>query len=158
MLRSSIHKPKVLQSEDPITEYCFLNLINLFEKLTVDLYDWVSTGCDNTFFKAAPTSPMQGNLSVPVTLVGVSEIQQVDILITQHWLQAIVWKLSMNQNRQPGSIEHRMPLHLPFVIGRKILDVVSTVSQSAVDAQGIGMVSLFYRKMFDCPPLSLERF
>lgn len=44
MLRPSIQKPQVLCSNDPILAYGFLNLISLFEKLTVDLYDWLSTG------------------------------------------------------------------------------------------------------------------
>lgn len=142
MLRSSIHKPKVLLTEDPVSGYCFLNLINLYESMTVDLYDWASAGCDNTFFKAASANSTQGNIAVPVTLVtSLSEIQHFNILITQRWLQAIVWKISINQNKQPKRIETRLPFHLPFLIARKILDVVSIVSQSAAEAHGIGMVS-----------------
>jgi hypothetical protein len=141
MLRSSIHKPKVLYSDDPILEYGFLNLINIFEKLTPDLYDWVAVGCDEVFSSAPSTGSIQQNLCKPFSLEGVLEIQQVDILVTQQWLQAMMWKLSMSGSPHPTSTDTLLPFHLPVLIGKALMDVVGSVSQSAMDAHGIGMVS-----------------
>lgn len=156
MLRSSIHKPQVLCSDDPILAYGFLNLINLFEKLTVNLYDWISAGgCDeHDSFQVPPAaSSIQSSLcNAPIaSLQGVLEIQQVDILITQQWLQAMMWKLSMGhaahahaRATQSGSSDGGndiLPFHLPVIVGKAVMGVIGAASQGAVDAHGIGMVS-----------------
>lgn len=146
MLRSSIHKPKVLYSDDPILAYGFLNLINIFEKLSADLYDWVSTGCNDEFSAAPPTGSIQSDLCKPISLTGVLEIQQVDILVTQQWLQAMMWKLSMGRVSQQAAKDGAMlPFHLPVVVGKAVMDVIGSVSQGAVDAHGIGMVNISIR-------------
>ncbi|KAJ9292559.1 transcriptional regulator family: Fungal Specific TF [Paecilomyces variotii] len=150
ILRNSIEKPKVLYADDPILTYGFLNLINIFETLTVNLYDWVSTGCDSRYSELPPTRTIQSNLSNQITLDGVVEIQQVDILITQQWLQAKMWALSfLDQNRNSSSFSssHQsistrgpiLPFHLPILVGKAVMDVISSVSQGALDAHGIGL-------------------
>lgn len=139
MLRNSIHKPQVLCADDPILAYGFINLINIFEKLTVNLYDWVSAGGGDG--EMPPTSSIQSSLSKAISLEGVSEIQKVDILITQQWLQAMMWKLSMTRASQPGSREDTvLPFHLPVLVGKAVMGVIGAASQGAVDAHGIGMV------------------
>ncbi|KAJ5925382.1 hypothetical protein N7454_008021 [Penicillium verhagenii] len=146
MLRSSIHKPQVLCSEDPILAYGFINLINIFEKLTANLYDWISAGGSDGLVEQAPTSAIQSSLSKPITLDGVLEIQQVDILITQQWLQAMMWKLSMSNPSQSGSKDDSvLPFHLPVLVGKAVMSVIGSASQGAVDAHGIGME----QKLFD---------
>ncbi|KAH8428330.1 putative C6 transcription factor (AmyR) [Aspergillus melleus] len=146
MLRNSIHKPQVLSSNDPILAYGFINLISIFEKLTVNLYDWVSAGGGDGIFEMPPTSSIQSSLCKSVSLDGVSEIQKVDILITQQWLQAMMWKLSMTRATQPGSRDETvLPFHLPVLVGKAVMGVISAASQGAVDAHGIGME----QKLFD---------
>jgi hypothetical protein len=145
MLRNSIHKPQVLCSDDPILAYGFINLINVFEKLSVNLYDWVSAGggANTGDGDTLPTSSIQSSLAKQVSLEGVSEIQKVDILITQQWLQAMMWKLSMTHATQPGSRDDTvLPFHLPVLVGKAVMGVIGAASQGAVDAHGIGMVSL----------------
>ncbi|KAJ6049897.1 uncharacterized protein N7446_006776 [Penicillium canescens] len=146
MLRSSIHKPQVLGSEDPILAYGFINLINIFEKLTPDLYDWLSAGGGDGILERPPTSAIQSGLCKNISLDGVLEIQQVDILITQQWLQAMMWKLSMSHATQPGSCDDAvLPFHLPVMVGKAVMGVIGAASQGAVDAHGIGME----QKLFD---------
>ncbi|KAF7712731.1 Amylolytic gene expression activator [Penicillium ucsense] len=146
MLRSSIHKPQVLCSEDPILAYGFINLIGIFEKLTSNLYDWLSAGGADGLLERPPTSNIQASLCKPVSLDGVMEIQQVDILITQQWLQAMMWKLSMSHATQPGNHDDRvLPFHLPVMVGKAVMGVIGSASQGAVDAHGIGME----QKLFD---------
>ncbi|KAL4788288.1 fungal-specific transcription factor domain-containing protein [Aspergillus varians] len=146
MLRNSIHKPQILCSEDPILAYGFINLIGVFENLSVNLYDWVSAGGRDGSSEMPPTSAIQANLGKPISLEGVSEIQKVDVLITQQWLQAMMWKLSMNGASQPGSrTETALPFHLPVLVGKSAMSVIGEASQGAVDAHGIGME----QKLFD---------
>ncbi|KAL4771314.1 fungal-specific transcription factor domain-containing protein [Aspergillus nidulans var. acristatus] len=154
MLRNSIHKPQVLCSDDPILAYGFINLIGVFESLSVNLYDWVSAGGSvsgggnsrDGSSEMPPTSAIQATLSKPISLEGVSEIQKVDILITQQWLQAMMWKLSMTRASQPGSRnETVLPFHLPVLVGKAVMSVIAEASQGAVDAHGIGME----QKLFD---------
>ncbi|KAL2828589.1 fungal-specific transcription factor domain-containing protein [Aspergillus pseudoustus] len=146
MLRNSIHKPQVLCSEDPILAYGFINLIGVFENLSANLYDWVSAGGRDRSLEMPPTCAIQANLSKPISLDGVSEIQKVDILITQQWLQAMMWKLSMTRASQPGArSENVLPFHLPVIVGKSVMSVIADVSQGAVDAHGIGME----QKLFD---------
>ncbi|EAW10466.1 putative C6 transcription factor (AmyR) [Aspergillus clavatus NRRL 1] len=146
LLRNSIHKPQVLSSEDPILAYGFVNLINVFEKLTPNLYDWVSTGGGDAFFEMPPTSAIQSSLCKPMSLDGVVEIQRVDILVTQQWLQVMMWKLSMTHATQPGSRDDAvLPFHLPILVGKSVMNAISAASQGSVDAHGIGME----QKLFD---------
>ncbi|KAJ5646313.1 hypothetical protein N7490_002685 [Penicillium lividum] len=145
MLRSSIHKPQVLCSEDPILAYGFINLINIFEKLTANLYDWISAGGGDGLVERAPTSGIQSSLCKPITLDGVLEIQQVDILITQQWLQAMMWKLSMSHATHGSKEDSVLPFHLPVLVGKAVMSVIGNASQGAVDAHGIGME----QKLFD---------
>lgn len=145
MLRSSIHKPQVLCSEDPILAYGFINLINIFDKLTANLYDWISAGGGDGLLERPPTSVIQSSLCKPVSLDGVLEIQQVDILITQQWLQSMMWKLSMSHATQPGSRDDSvLPFHLPVLVGKAVMSVIGSASQGAVDAHGIGMEQKLY--------------
>ncbi|PYI03367.1 amylase cluster transcriptional regulator AmyR [Aspergillus sclerotiicarbonarius CBS 121057] len=146
MLRNSIRKPQVLCSEDPILAYGFINLISIFEKLTVNLYDWVSAGGMDGSPEMPPTSAIQSSLCNAISVDGVSEIQKVDILITQQWLQTVMWKLSMTRATQPGSRDEAvLPFHLPVLVGKAVMNVIGAASQGAVDAHGIGME----QKLFD---------
>ncbi|RAQ63495.1 C6 transcription factor (AmyR) [Aspergillus flavus] len=148
MLRNSIHKPQVLCSDDPILAYGFINLINVFEKLSPNLYDWVSAGGSSGSSADGdppPTSSIQSSLAKQISLEGVSEIQKVDILITQQWLQTMMWKLSMTHVTQPGSRDDAvLPFHLPVLVGKAVMGVIAAASQGAVDAHGIGMEQKLY--------------
>ncbi|GMG34890.1 unnamed protein product [Aspergillus oryzae var. brunneus] len=134
-------KRRVLCSDDPILAYGFINLINVFEKLSPNLYDWVSAGGSSADGDPPPTSSIQSSLAKQISLEGVSEIQKVDILITQQWLQTMMWKLSMTHVTQPGSRDDAvLPFHLPVLVGKAVMGVIAAASQGAVDAHGIGMV------------------
>ncbi|KAG0157840.1 hypothetical protein PDIDSM_5351 [Penicillium digitatum] len=146
MLRSSIHKPRVLCSKDPILAYGFTNLINVFENLTPCLYDWISAGAGDGILEKPPISEIQSSLCKAISLEGVLEIQRVDILITQQWLQTMMWKLSMSHATQPGSRNDPvLPFHLPVMVGKSVMSVLGAASRGAIDAHGIVME----QKLFD---------
>lgn len=118
-----------------------MNLISVFEKLTTNLYDWITAGGGDSCLETPPTSSIQSSLCKPISVDGVLEIQQVDILVTQQWLQAMMWKLSIEHATQAGSQTGTvLPLHLPVLVGKAVMNVIGAASQGAVDAHGIGMV------------------
>lgn len=141
MSRNSIRKPEVIDADDPILAYGFLNVINIFEKLPVELYDFISSGCEDEPSGFALASFIQNSLSAPLSLEGVLETQQVDILITQQWLQGVMWKLGLIRSPHKllgnrGSIAFDAPLSA----AHSIMEVLSSVSQTSIDAHGISMV------------------
>lgn len=141
MTRSSIRKPEVLDADDPNLIYGFLNLINLYERLPAELYDFVSSGCDDESTGVALASFVHSSLGFPLSLEDIVEIQQVDILVTQQWLQGMMWKLGLSSLshkflENPGSIPWDAPLSAAY----SILEILSSVSQSSIDAHGISMV------------------
>ena len=97
ILCKSIRKPEALGSNS-IVAYGFLNLISLFEKLTVELYDWIFSGHEDASSGIAITSSIQFSLRKPLSLDGILETHQVDILITQQRLQVRFWRLAVNRS------------------------------------------------------------
>ncbi|EGE83832.2 C6 transcription factor [Blastomyces dermatitidis ATCC 18188] len=93
ILRNSIRKPEIFGGDDPILAYGFLNLINLFEKFPPDLYDWITFRQGDELSGQALVNVILRDLSSPISLEGVLETQQVDILVTQQWLRTAMWKL-----------------------------------------------------------------
>lgn len=141
MSRSSIRKPEVQVSDDPSIAYGFLNLINLYEKLPVELYDFMSSECDDGPSGFTLASFIHGNLNIPSTLGDTMEIQRVDIVVTQQWLLGVMWKLGLTQSAYKlfgnrGSI----PPDTPLSAAHSILGIFASVSQSSIDAHGISMV------------------
>lgn len=139
MLRNSIRKPAILQTEDHIVQYGFHNLIEIFEKLTPDLYDWITVELDENLIAsmtAARTNLRDRNFqncfSRPVPLRSVAEIQKLDAAAKQKWLQVMAWKLSMSDLSQFRSADALLPFHFPVLVAKAAMDVFqgSTVLQS----------------------------
>ncbi|OJD28438.1 hypothetical protein ACJ73_00153 [Blastomyces percursus] len=146
ILRNSIRKPEIFRGNDPILAYGFLNLINLFEKLPPDLYDWITFGQGDELSGHALVNVILRDLSSPISLEGVLETQQVDILVTQQWLRSTMWRLptQLSAGKSPA-IQDIIPPHVPIKAGKSAMEVVCAASQAAVDSHGIGME----QKLFD---------
>ncbi|PGH33181.1 hypothetical protein GX50_04023 [[Emmonsia] crescens] len=145
MLRNSIRKPEVVNGDDPILAYGFMNLINLFEKLTPDLYDWITFGQRDEISGQTLANITLCDLSSPISLEGVLETQQVDILITQQWLRTAMWRLPQGSLQKSPAIQDIRSPHVPIKAGKSAMGVLCTASQAAVDSHGIGME----QKLFD---------
>lgn len=123
-------------------QYGFHNLINIFEKLTADLYDWIAIECDENLVASMRRPSGHTNLrdiqqrnyqfSAPVPIDSVMQIQSLDVALTQQWLQVMIWKLSMSDLSQPRGADALLPFHLPVLVGKAVMDVFqgSTVLQS----------------------------
>jgi hypothetical protein len=138
MLRNSIRKPQILPTEDPTMQYAFHNLIDIFQKLTAELYDWIAIECDESFGAAAMTQPNTLKLrdtqqhnhqqfcrrKSVIPIESVMGIQTLDVASTQQWLRVMLWNLSMSDLSQPTSIDALLPFHLPVLVGKTVMDVL----------------------------------
>ncbi|OKL59127.1 hypothetical protein UA08_05953 [Talaromyces atroroseus] len=137
MLRNSIRKPQILPIDDPIMQYAFHNLIDIFQRLTAELYDWIVIECDENFVSSAmpqrnTTLKLRDihqrsllhhqNVSIrrpAIPIESVMEIQTLDAAATQQWLRVMLWKLSMSDLSQPTSTDALLPFHLPVLVGQQ---------------------------------------
>jgi len=159
MLRQPVRKPAVFASENPALTFGFVMLSSLFENLPPEFYDNIIHGIHEPNSTCLIYQIYQ-SLASPIPLLNeVSETQQIDITITQNWLQAILWKISMSVGAEallyssfpPLSSSNLcddptfnchselLPLHAPVSAGKAIMGFLSGVSQKFVDAHGIGM-------------------
>ncbi|KAL3496458.1 hypothetical protein BJX62DRAFT_222119 [Aspergillus germanicus] len=146
MLRASIRKPSVLNSETPALLYGFVSLISLFEQMVPDFYSWNNMDSLNGLQESPLINAMYQSISNPPALLAeVSETHQVDYIISQQWLLVCLWNYHMKmypyQARDSGSL---LPIHIPLMAGRCALACLSSVSMPSVDAHGIGMEQKLY--------------
>lgn len=157
MLRNSIQKPGIIPTEDPMVQYGFHNLINIFEKITADLYDWIAIECDENILVSMRRPSGHTNIrdiqqwhhhsNTPIPIESVMEIQNLDVATTQQWLQVMIEKLSMSDLSQHRSTDALLPFHLPVLVGKAVMDVFqgSTVFQS-VDVNILATATLYWVK------------
>ncbi|KAJ0415390.1 hypothetical protein BJY00DRAFT_265400 [Aspergillus carlsbadensis] len=146
MLRPSIRKPSVLNSETPALLYGFVSLISLFEQMVPDFYSWNNADPLNGLHESSALNAMYQSISNPPALLAeVSETHQVDYIISQQWLLVCLWNYHMKlypyQARDSTTL---LPIHIPLMAGRCALACLSSVSMPSVDAHGIGMEQKLY--------------
>lgn len=76
-----------------------------------------------------------------------AETQCADVLITQRWVQNRLWHLCLSHGLLKADSETReLSFHYAFSIAEATLDVCRSVRISAMEAHGIGIVSIVYRE------------
>jgi hypothetical protein len=130
MLRNSIRKPGIYATEDHILQYGFHNLIDIFEKLNADLYDWISIEFDQnaiTSMIAARTNLrelyLQRSFSRPNPIRSVAGIMNLDAAVKQKWLQIMASKLSISDLSQFRNSDALLPFHFPIFVAKAVMDV-----------------------------------
>ncbi|KAL2855738.1 hypothetical protein BJX68DRAFT_231110 [Aspergillus pseudodeflectus] len=146
MLRPSIRKPSVLNSETPVLLYGFVSLISLFEQMVPDFYSWNNMESLNGLQESSALNAMYQSISNPPALLAeVSETHQVDYIISQQWLLVCLWNYHMKLYPYRGRDSSTLlPIHIPLMAGRCALACLSSVSMPSVDAHGIGMEQKLY--------------
>jgi hypothetical protein len=143
MLRSTILKPQVVDSEYPSLVNDFVNHIQLFELLPHALYDW-SPNAD-ALGQHSSTVMLSQRVADMLSLIrpgeSVLESQRLDTLLTQQWLRVSMWRLAYGQNVRPiGWQSQSQSLGIPFDAGRSIMSELGVASQSSKDCHGIAIV------------------
>ncbi|KAL2810597.1 hypothetical protein BJX63DRAFT_434113 [Aspergillus granulosus] len=148
ILRPTIRKPSVLNSEVPALLYGFVSLIAVFEQIVPDFYNWnTNIVCGSQ--ECSTINTMYLSLSnSPALLDEVSETHQVDIIISQQWLLVCLWNYLAKRYpfhpRDPTTTQPLLPVQIPLIAGRIALACISSASLLSVDAHGIGMEQKLY--------------
>ena len=111
---------------------------------------------DDTFFSvwnkvrshANPTwlAQLQSQLSeVLPPYLECTEIQAVDLRVSQQWLRTMVWQLCVSQGLVSSvAADTGMTFKYPIEISRDLLSLTHQFSQQAMEAHGVGLVSVVY--------------
>ncbi|KAK2609170.1 hypothetical protein QQS21_002252 [Conoideocrella luteorostrata] len=148
MLRSTITKPQVVDSECPTLMHDFVNHIRLFELLPHTLYDWRPNG--DPLQQQGSAVMISQRVADMLCMVqpgdSVLESQRFDTLVTQQWLRVCMWRLAFGQNlRQARWYTGSTSMVVPFDAGRSIMGHLEMVSQTSKDCHGISIE----QKLFD---------
>ena len=161
MLRPSIELPRVFESSDPRLIYGFVTLVKVFAAVDNKFLSvWREDQPGGRHHARDVTTPsltqlLSYNDDVPgaLSMSEMDETQRLDILVTRQWLRALVWRLqlrhgvrslsssSSNEN-QPLLLQHKEDAHHPFQTSRSVLGIISAANRIALEAHGIGMVTL----------------
>jgi hypothetical protein len=116
-----------------------INMFKIIDDTFIDLWNRVH----NTHASAAWITHVQTQLSevVPAHLE-CTEVQGVQIHITQQWLRSQAWQLSVCQGLVSSvSNDNSLTFKYPIEIARSLLTISHQFPQQALDAHGAGLVS-----------------
>lgn len=143
MLRSTVTKPQVVDSDCPVVMNDFINHIRLFESLPWSLYEWQPESDNHQLKDLALVHTINGKLCSIQADQSVIESQRFDTLITQQWLRISMWRLAFG--KKPSSSYKfglLLPPGLPMDAGKMIMSALSSVASRSKDCHGIGMVRM----------------
>ncbi|MBE3044735.1 hypothetical protein IMZ48_19670 [Candidatus Bathyarchaeota archaeon] len=136
MLRTSVPKPEILDSDDPVVIHDFVHHVSLFELIPCSVYDW---GPANGRVPLEDASPSQAVTTTLGRFRGerlVTERQRFETLITQQWLRMFMWRQDTT-SRAPS----RLAGDLPVDVGKVVMRALGDVQPKYKDCHGIGLVS-----------------
>jgi hypothetical protein len=119
-------------------------MINMF-KIIDDTFINIWNRVHNTHASAAWITQIQTQLSEAVpAYFECTEVQEIQIRITQQWLRSQAWQLSVCQGLV-SSVSNDIPLTFkyPIEIARDLLTISHQFSQQAMEIHGVGLVSTF---------------
>lgn len=135
--------PSIFESDDPRLLYGFVSLVNVF--LTIDqtfLSAWAGKPQKDVLSKTWVTEVLRRLGALDITHAESLERHRLDVSISRHWLEVLLWKISAKQGYLTlGSAEEFHNLQFPIRLAREVVMTTSRASQAALDSHGIGMVS-----------------
>ncbi|KAF4444520.1 hypothetical protein F53441_11113 [Fusarium austroafricanum] len=146
MLRSTVNKPQIVDSNCPVVMHDFINHIRLFESLPYSLYEWTPEDDDQRFDDLKLVHTINSKLCDVQPDQSIIESQRFDTLITQQWLRISMWRIAFGQNPSSASgFGLLLPPGLPMDAGKIIMSALGSVGTKSKDCHGIGME----QKLFD---------
>jgi hypothetical protein len=115
-----------------------INLYKIIDDTFVNIWNQVHTRANATWI-----AQLQQQLSeaVPAYLL-CTEAQAVEIRVTQHWLQAMVWQLRVRDIPMSNvNQDSSMNFNFPIKISKDLLTMTHQFSQPAMEVHGAGLVS-----------------
>lgn len=115
-----------------------INLYKPFDDTFFSLWNKVRTHANPTWI-----AQLQSQLSEALpAYLECTEVQAVDLRITQQWLRTMVWQLSVSQGLvSTVAAESGMTFKYPIEVSRDLLSLTHQFSQQAMEVHGVGLVS-----------------
>ena len=154
--RSSILPPlHTLPEYDPqlpqVSQEYFCQMIALWRIIDTDFIEnWLDHTRDSavTF---AWIEKKQGELGEGLDLPNselqrLTETQQADLIVTRHWLRAVVWQMALSKFLLISDIStDSMSIFFPVRLSRRLRELVTRMSREALEIHGTGIL----QKIFD---------
>lgn len=141
----SIPLPDTDDEENPDAVTGFLNLVTLFSTPGRDFFGrWTSQG-SNVTMSRDQLLLIQHALQRPLENPSyINDIQMVDIVVSQHWIRSLAWKLSVISGYVMPNGKREMNVEYPLEIAQHALRGVSQFSPAAFEVHGPGMEVKMY--------------
>lgn len=136
----SSSSPDIAELGEETAASGFVHLVNLFrpfDELFIGLWngtlsassvDWLVSLDEHVKNSASPS-------------LNLSDIQMVNLLVTQHWLRLIVWQLSNNLGFLSSVSTHEsLNFQYPIQIARDLTVSTCRLPQQSMEIHGIGLV------------------
>ncbi|KAF5526783.1 putative sucrose utilization protein SUC1 [Colletotrichum aenigma] len=83
---------------------------------------------------------------IPLDADASSDVQRADIVVTRQWMQAVLWKVTMNHGRawSSSSNQNVTSLSHPIQIAKEFLQLISQLPSTAIEAHGPGIEFKIY--------------
>ncbi|KAL9006110.1 MAG: hypothetical protein Q9188_001130 [Gyalolechia gomerana] len=143
-LHATIQLPSATEDPSrPITGFLYLvSLYRPFDDTFIGLWNKSRTDCSTLWLARLQKQLTQ---ALPAVL-DCPETQAADLRTSQHWLQTIVWQLSItNGFLSSTSPDSSMTFAYPIEIAKDLVAVTSQFSQRSMEVHGVGLIE----KLFD---------
>lgn len=147
IIKTNIALPSMSLHDGQFVLPAFIQLINLFLNFEqAGLFDVIGYGDDADFSSVVRAPSILDSQTVESLhrklheaakeQISVSDVQKVDIYITQHWMKMILWRL-----RSPSSSSSNdLSIAFPLSVASDFLDSVARLPTSAIEAHGLTIV------------------
>ena len=154
--RPSILPPlRTLPEYDPqrpqVTQEYFYQMIALWRIIDADFIEnWLDRTRDSavtfTWIEKKQAELGEG-LDLPnLELQKLTETQQADLIVTRHWLRAVVWQMALSKFLLISDLSRdSMSIFFPVRLSRRLRELVTRMSREAVEIHGTGIL----QKIFD---------
>ncbi|KAE8370856.1 fungal-specific transcription factor domain-containing protein [Aspergillus caelatus] len=154
-LKTNISAPVIDENDESHVLPAFLKLLNLFQifeksgmfDIIQDENTDMQPGANNVGRVDWPfLESLQRNLQDGSMLFEhISDVQKADLCVTRHWMRMILWKLSAKHYPGPSpSADQSMSRCFPLNVAQELVNIVSQLPRSAVEAHGLGMELKIY--------------
>jgi hypothetical protein len=141
----SISLPITENEEIPEVVSGFLNLVTLFSTPGTDFFSKWTSHSSNVSINRERLLLIQHALQRPLENPDCSDdIQKVDIVVSQHWMRSLAWKLSIQLGYVMLNSKREMNVTYPLEIAQDALSGVSKFSPEAFEVHGPGMEVKMY--------------
>ncbi|BCS26789.1 Zn(II)2Cys6 transcription factor [Aspergillus puulaauensis] len=124
--------------EQPEIDLEFRQLVRVYSEIGIDFFHfWSRTGSNSSKSWKLRGSDLRLNSDYCVAM---SETQKADILVTQHWLDLILWRAALEQGLLSTGAESRSrTFSYPEDIALSLLKTLTALPQESVEVHGLGI-------------------